>query len=131
MPDPTVKKLRKAIDGLVFMSEKDAPFEAFEWDAEGTLTPKLVRELGGHPKKEAVSETDFHEFFDALTQEQDWHGEEEKEQVRKYRDLLATFEKEVTDPTIYRVGKINARYYIVGRSQAGHWVGVKTEAVET
>ena len=41
------------------------------------------------------------------------------------------FDKEVTDATVFRVGGIDATYYLVGKSQSGNWVGVKTEATET
>lgn len=131
MSDPALKKLRTAADGLVLVSETDAPFEAFEWGAHDALTPSLVRELGGHAKRSKVAARDFRKFFEPLTQEQDWHEDEDKEQVRKYRELAAVVEKELTDATVYRVGETEVTYYVVGRSKAGNWVGVKAKAVET
>jgi hypothetical protein len=130
MPDPTAKKLRDAVDGLLYLSEQDAPFEVVEWDA-GELTADRVRELGQHPKRAPVKQSDFHEFIEPLTQEQYWYEDEEKARVGKYKQLLAVFEKELTEPTVFRVGKEKATYYLLGRSKSGKWVGVKTEAVET
>jgi hypothetical protein len=37
----------------------------------------------------------------------------------------------MTDPTVYKVGKTDVVYYVVGKSKLGNWVGVKTEAIET
>lgn len=131
MPDPTVKKLSAAVDGLLFISESDAPFEAFDWGARGAPTPKLVRELGGHTKRAPVEESGLQDFLKPLTEEKDWHEDEEKERVRRYRGLLAIFEQELTDATVFRVGDIKVTYYLVGKSRAGNWVGVKAEATET
>ncbi len=61
----------------------------------------------------------------------DWHEDEEKEQARKYKALHSLFEKEVTEPKVFRVGKEKASYYLVGKSRSGNWVGAKTEAAET
>jgi len=131
MCDPAVMKLATATEGLVFVSERDAPFEAFSWEETGALTPRLVCKLGGHDETEPVTQTECRPFFDALTEEQDWHGDEEKEQTRKYRELRVVFESEVTNRAIFRVGTIDVTYYIVGRSPAGSWIGVKTQATET
>jgi hypothetical protein len=131
MPDPMVKKLRDAVNGLLYLSEQDAPFEVIEWDAKDELTADRVRELGKHPKRAPVAQSDFREFIQPLTQEQDWYEDEEKARVGKYKELLAVFDKELTDPTVFRVGKVKATYFLLGRSKTGKWVGVKTEAVET
>jgi len=80
MPDPAVTKLRTAAAGLTFVSEGDAPFEAFEWAADGELTPAAIRRLGGHAKNAPVAEVPLEPFFAPLIAEQDWHGDEEKEQ---------------------------------------------------
>jgi hypothetical protein len=39
--------------------------------------------------------------------------------------------EELTNPKVYRVGKTNVTYYVLGRSRAGNLIGVKTEGVET
>jgi hypothetical protein len=131
LADPAVGKLRAAAAGLTFVSESDAPFEAFEWASDGDLTPAAVRQLGGHAKSAAVAEVAFDSFFAALVTEQDWYGDEEKEQVRNYRGLLAVLQAELTEPKIFRVGKGTVTYYVVGRSKKGRWVGVKTQATQT
>src|SRR5262245_9024464 len=118
MADPAVKKLRDAVDGLLYLSEQDAPFEVVEWEEQSELTADRVRELGKHPKRAPVTQSDFHEFIEPLTQEQDWYEDEEKERVVRYKQLLAVFDKELTDPTVFRVGSEKATYYLLGRSKA-------------
>jgi len=131
MSESTLVKLRAAVQGLIFVSERDAPFEVFEWKTSEKLTPVAIRDLGGHPKRAKVVETEFEPFFEALTKDESCHGAEEVEQAVKYRELLAIFRSNLADPAIFCVGMITVTYYIVGRSSAGSWVGVKTLATET
>ena len=131
MKDSAMTKLRKAVKGVVFTSEKDAPFEVFGWERDGDLTAAVVRELGGHGLKEKVTEISFDEFFGAMTKDQDWFGAEEKAMAARYRELVKVLREELTDPKVFRVGATNLVYYIVGRSKAGNWVGVRTEGVAT
>ena len=131
MRDPALTKLRKAGEGLVFVSDVDAPFEAFAWEGDGDPGPAAVRRRGGHPGRAPVAEVGFDQFFDALTRDQDWYGEEEMAQARKYQALRDTIRDQLTDPKVYRVGETEVTYYVVGTSRAGHWVGVKARATET
>ena len=81
--------LKKATQNLLFQSESDEPIEVCEWKvAGGELTNEAIRELSGSGKSVPVKEVALHEFFAPLVEEQDWHGDEEKETVRRYKSLL-------------------------------------------
>lgn len=133
MRDPALAKLQKVSEGLVFVSESDAPVEAFAWPGADVaeLDPKALRTLAGLPKTAPVAEVPFGPFFASLTAEQDWHGDEEKAQVKGYRKLRKIIEAELTDPVIFRAGKVQVTYFIVGRTAKGNWAGVKADAVQT
>jgi hypothetical protein len=45
--NPTLDVLQKAVKGLTFSSESDAPLEAFVWDEERSLTKKKILDLAG------------------------------------------------------------------------------------
>ena len=62
---------------------------------------------------------------------QDWHGDEEKAQVAKCVGLRDMLKRELTGAKVFRVGKGDVTYYVVGKSKAGNLVGVKTTATET
>jgi hypothetical protein len=131
MKDAALIRLQKAVEGLVFVSEADAPFEAFGWEREGKLTPAAIRELGGHKADENVTEIPFDTFFGPLTKDEDWFGDEEKAVAARYRELVKACREELTEPKVFKVGKTNVSYYVLGRSKAGNLVGVKTQGVET
>ncbi len=132
MSDPTTDALRKATRGLLYMSETDEPFHTFTWTKppdflQATRGPEL-----GKPKPGAkVEQISLDDFFADLTEEQDWHGEEEKKTVERYRTLRQTIENELTDATVYRVGEVNIDIYIVGKTKTGALAGIQTKAVET
>ncbi len=70
-------------------------------------------------------------FFRDVTTEEDWHDAEEKEEVLKFRQLVQTLKKTVKDIRVFKVGKVEADVYIVGRTESGDWAGLKTKVVET
>jgi len=131
MATSVTETLRRASEGLLYISEQDAPFEAFAWRDKGDLTNEKLLALGKHPAGTSVREMAFDEFFADLVKEEDWHEEEEKATVAKYRDLVKVLKAQLTDLKVFRVGARDVTIYVVGRTPAGTWAGVKTAAVET
>jgi len=70
-------------------------------------------------------------FFKDVITEEDWHNAEEKEEVRKFRQLVLALKKTLKDLKVFKVGKVEADVYIVGRTESGDWAGLKTKVVET
>ncbi len=131
MPNQTTEALRQAAKGLLYISEKDEPFKVFSWREEGSLSGKKVLALGKHDPDSPVVEMSPEEFFTELTEEQDWHGAEEKETVRKYRKLWEVLQDKLTEVRVYRVGETDVTIYLVGKTKQGNWAGLKTSALET
>jgi hypothetical protein len=48
MTDPIAAQLQEASNGLLFLSETDAPFEVIHWSAQGELTPAKLLQLTNH-----------------------------------------------------------------------------------
>ena len=132
MPDATTNALKKASKGLHYQSETDAPFQTFRWgQAEGRLTKRKVLELGKHDPGSSVEEFRLDDSFQDLTQKQDWHGEEEKEDVERFRTLLQTIREPLSGGgEDLQGGRGQKRVYIVGKTREGGWAGLKTTAVE-
>ena len=132
MPSAAVTALKKASKGLLYPSETDAPFTVFTWGkAEGELAPEKVRKLAKHSADDPVEEVSLPDFFKDLTAEQDWHGNKEKAQVNRFRELQQAIQTNLSDPKVFRAGETNVDIYIVGKTAEGDWVGLKTRAVET
>ncbi|HWQ36031.1 MAG TPA: nuclease A inhibitor family protein [Blastocatellia bacterium] len=115
-------------DGLLLMSESDAPLTYFElpevkvgeWPpATSAQFLKLIGETQDTPVREIAAE----KFFAALAQ----GNEDLQAQVKKLQQAFARLK----DLKCYRVGEIEIEIYLLGRDAAGKICGLQTLSVET
>jgi hypothetical protein len=98
--------LQKASEGLLLPSETDAPFEAFEWPGEqGKPDKTRVVELAGGATGTPVKVKSLDAFFKDATAEQDWHDEQEQEQVQRFQQLVRTLKETLADAKVLQLGK--------------------------
>ncbi len=130
--DEITAKLKEASTGLLMPSESDFAFEPFLWSGvKEPLTPEKILELTNHPQNSKVETVDLSYLFRNLAQEQEWHDEQQKENVGKYRNLVEVLESNLSDIQVFRVGEINIDIYVVGKIQSGDLAGLATKVVET
>jgi hypothetical protein len=123
--------LTEATQGLLYMSESDYPLEVIRWDGSEQLSPEYLRNVVGADSSAKVEESNLDEFFRVPAGEQEWKGEEQLAEARKYRRLRQLLEENLTGIRVYRVGEINIGVYVVGMSAEGNWLGISTRVVET
>jgi len=125
--------LQAATADLLWLSEIEAPFEVKHWSPQTalTLTAETLLQLTNHPPTAPVKVLAVDDFFAAVTEEQDWFGEEEKAIAARYRELVALLKQHLSDLTVYQVGEVTLDLYIVGRTPEGELVGLATQASET
>lgn len=130
--DEALQKLQQASQGLLFLSETDAPFETFFWKAESDseLTPETVAKMADAPTDVAVKSTKLESFFRAAVKEEDWHNDEEKADVERFKALVKTIKETLPGVKVYKIGDAKIDVYIVGQV-AGGYAGLKTQVVET
>jgi hypothetical protein len=128
-----ITELQIAIDGLLFSSESDFPFEIISWSATElpVLTSATLLAHTGHKPATAVSTATLENLFAPLITEQDWHTEDDKTTLARFRQLLEKLQKHLHDIQVYRVGEIELDIYILGKTASGEWLGLSTKAVET
>jgi glucose dehydrogenase len=71
------------------------------------------------------------DFFALAIQEEDWHDEEERETVQRFRQLVSILKQNLSQLQVYRVGDRSIDAYIVGVTPDGDWAGLATKLVET
>lgn len=128
----TLQILRQASEGLLFPSETDAPFEVFFWDDEkaAELTPDTIAALAGASSGTPVKTAKLETFFRPAVKEEDWHNEEEKAEVERFKALLKTIKDHLKGVKVFRVGDTKIDVFIVGQVIGGY-AGLKTQVVET
>lgn len=124
-------ELRAAAEGLLYMSETDAPLEIVRWQGAQTLTHDLLRREAGKDADAPVEETTAAHVFRAATSEPEWKGEEELRTARRFQSLARLLEENLAGLTAYRVGQIDISIYLLGKTHEGNWLGLATRAVET
>ena len=131
MANPALAIFRKAVKGLVYMSEKDAPFRVVALKCDTAPTKPTIAQLLDLPEDSPVEEVAFTKFFAELTKGEKWHAEDDKAVVKRYQTLLATLRETLTHLHVFKIGRVRVKIAIVGQSADGHWVGLETDSLET
>ena len=130
-PNSLASRLESACDGLIFISETDAPITPFGGGPANEITSKIILEQTGRSPNEPVEERDFDEFFERLTVVREWYGEEEKARAKKFLELYSLLKEFLRDRKVFRIGRTRLDIYAVGSDKDGNLAGVSTYAVET
>lgn len=110
-----IEQLKRASDGLLWMSESDYPFEVFLWQGQAPLTTEGLLEHIGKPPDATVEVVELDDFFQPATEDLDWYGPEEKETAMRYRQFVETIRKLLPGTRVYRVGAVEVDVLIVGQ----------------
>jgi hypothetical protein len=129
--DKIFQKIAHACDGLVYISETDAPIKAFLSEQTTEETHEKILSHLAIKHDEPVEEINFDLFFERLTTEKDWHGAKEKARAEKFRALKRLLEDDLSELKVFKFGRVRKEIFIVGLDKDGRLVGAKTEAVET
>ncbi|MGC4033606.1 MAG: nuclease A inhibitor family protein [Tepidisphaeraceae bacterium] len=119
MSDLTAR-LASAVDGLLYPSESDEPFEVIDRPlAKGQTVRQAAH--GWFESKSPVIEQPVDEFFAAL------EGSDDEARFAALRELL---EAGLTDLSVFRVGEVQVEVFLLGRA-GDRLIGLKTLSVET
>jgi len=129
----TRQRLERAATGLLYTSESDFPFTyvALPAAAHAPLTEATFRAAAGVPVDSPVEQRTIDEFFARHIERVDPSDAAAVALVPRYRRLREVLRTSVRGATVFRVGQIAIRCYIVGVDHRGHVVGLVTTAVET
>lgn len=131
MTDSIATQLTQASEGLLFLSETDAPFEVIHWQVQGELTPAKLLQLTGHSPDAPVEMLTVDDFFAIAIQEEDWHDQDERKTVQRFQNLVSVLKQNLSNIQVYRVGSVSIDAYIVGVTDGCDSAGLSTKLVET
>ena len=131
MTDLIATQLKQASQGLLFLSETDAPFEVISWQTQEQLTQAKLLQLTNHPPDAPVEMQTIDEFFAIATAEEDWHDQDERETAKRFQNLVSILKQNLSQLQVYRVDSIDIDAYIVGVTDGGELAGLSTKLVET
>lgn len=130
MSDSPRSHLTSAANGLLFVSESEAPFEYVEapLPAGGVLTAETVAAAFG--ERAPARESTVAEFFKRHVEDADSEDRVAQQRVARFRTLVTELQAHLHDPFVYCFGDTEKKCYIVGAS--GDTVaGLRTVSFET
>lgn len=127
------EKITPLLTDLLYPSESDEPLEPVTCylDQEEPLTVSQIKDWQMLPPSVYVEEQPEADFWEPVTTQQDWYGEDEKRRTEKFQDLRKFMEQQLTVRQVFRVGEAEMDVYLVGRTESGERAGLKTKVVQT
>jgi hypothetical protein len=120
--DPVLGALQKASEGLMLPSESDAPLEPFLWKDGADLTHEHLLQLSGSPAGTAVEERTLDGLLRTVP----------SEDKAQFQALAKVLQEQLSGVKVYVVGdEAEKEVYLVGKTKAGQWAGLKAPVVET
>ena len=123
--------LTAACEGLIYMSEIDAPVMPFRGTVVDDVTGETILHQTNSNADTPVEEITFEMFFGKLTTIREWYGEPEKVKAQKFLELQTLLEENLRNRKVFRLGKVQLAVYAVGIDKDGRLIGITTNAVET
>lgn len=122
-----LSELRRAAEGLWYMSESDYPLEAVLVGGADGPSHERLREVAGESKGAPVETRTLEEFFrDSAAVRM---GEQPAQ--ASFGGVLRALRENLTDVRVYRIGSVNIAVYVLGRGASGNLLGLRTRVVET
>jgi hypothetical protein len=69
-------------------------------------------------------------FFKDATREESWMDDQERAEVQRFKQLVATTKENLADVKVFLARGNEADAFVVGRTDAG-WAGLRTKVVQT
>ena len=130
--DFVLEDLRRLSQGLLYISETDAPLEVVHFPAPSGSAPTAaeVAAWAGKEGEGAVETVELGSFFRPMVSAAP-ETTEEREAASRFQALQAYLEEHLKEVRVYRLGRRRITVLVLGRATNGEWVGVRTELVET
>lgn len=126
-----IELLKKACEGLYYISETDAEFKPFAGTKAESVSKEHILFQTRNSADVNFEERNFDEIFQRLTTIQDWFGDEEKLTAERYAELRDLMMNNLKDLKVFKIGSIEVDIYFVGLDAQGNLTGIQTKAVET
>ena len=124
-------RIAAVCDGLIYVSETDAPVVPFAASAATEITREAILHESGRDANEPIEMIGFDDLFARLTAIKDWFGERETRRAQKYLELKWLLDASLSELKVFRIGAIRLSIFVVGKDKNGCVMGITTTAVET
>ena len=99
--DVLFDEIKLACDGLIYVSESDAPLLPFSGPAATEVTGEIILQQTGAKADAPLEEVAFAEFFGRLTAVKDWFGEAEMSRAKRFLVLQKLLEENLRSLKVF------------------------------
>ncbi len=132
LPDrELIQKLELATVDLLWLSEAEYPFQVYYCQDAANFNQNVLLQHDNYSPEIKIAIQEFHSFFASATQEQTWHNEEEKDEIKRYQALVDLMAENLTDIRVYLLGQVEIDVYILGETANKAIAGLTTKIITT
>ncbi|MFO0624439.1 MAG: DUF6748 domain-containing protein [Polyangiales bacterium] len=125
-------RLATATERLLQRSESDAPYTYFARDAWRSLpSDDALRRALALPVGTPIARVTLDRIVQGMSVVDPPGDLADAHRVARVRRLVATLRAQLTDIAVYRVGAVQVRVFILGRTRCGAVAGLETLLIET
>ncbi len=128
---PDLQSIKKAADGLLFISESDHPFELVHIEDNPSSIENKIMQLAKKPAGTTIEKQDLDYFFRNMVKVYPEFSTAQKNTARRFADLVKVLKENLTDIHVYRVGDVQVDAFIIGQLKNGQYAGLRTKLIET
>lgn len=126
------EQIELLVADLRYPSESDEKIEFFEiLDTVTEISTENFKTFIGKSEETAIQTMDLELFFEPLTRSEDWFTDEEAQWAEDALKLKTVLKKKLQDLQVFRVGETEIEVFVIGKTEAGEWIGIKTLLIET
>jgi hypothetical protein len=126
------EELDALCEGLLLMSETDAPLKSFEWKKSSAIDENIVKTKLKVAPEAALETLSVEDFLKISVTPQDWHGEIEKKSAEGFQQIATFLSQKLKEVKVFKTtGNARRDVVVVGLTENGTCAGFKTYTVET
>ncbi len=127
------QQLRRLIDGLLFISETEAPLQVVQLSAASAADVAAAVRAAAHVSADAlVREQPLDDVLEERSNPPEGAGPTDIRQAPAYAALLKWLQTHVSEARAFRVGvEAPQELFLIGKAADGSWIGVRTTTVDT
>ena len=128
--DEGLEKIMAAVEGLLYRSEADNPFEVVQFKSLSSLEQGLIK-LSTNLTDAKVEHVTLEYFLRNTVKVYPDASAEQEMIALKYKNLQDVLQHELHDVSVYRIGEIRIDAFIIGKLPDGFYGGLRTKVIET
>ncbi len=131
--EQVTQELKNKTENLVYASEAEYPFTVVRWDGKErklSLSNESLLQVTKHSSDPPITIVNLEDFFHRATKAEEWHGETEKANIIRFKELIAYLKDNFGEVKVFKVGEFEFDAYILGIID-GDLVGLQTKVVQT